>query len=90
VDEVAVKNIRPYVVCFIARDIDLSGGRLRQFIQAQTKLHETVCAKRVAATIATHDLAKIKGQKVGILIMQFYIYLIDYISLSVRHSLYIS
>jgi hypothetical protein len=63
-DEEAVKNVRPFIVCFVVRDVDLTGGRLRQFIQAQTKLHETACAKRVAATVATHDLAKIGSREV--------------------------
>lgn len=54
-----VKDIRPYLVCCIVRNLNLSGSNLKKFIQLQTKLHETVCEKRNAATIATHDLSKI-------------------------------
>eukprot|EP00095_Tigriopus_kingsejongensis_P005509 snap_masked-scaffold1966_size23764-processed-gene-0.3 protein:Tk05509 transcript:snap_masked-scaffold1966_size23764-processed-gene-0.3-mRNA-1 annotation:"leucine-rich repeat-containing protein 47" len=57
--EDVVLEIRPFVVCCVIRHVDLSGPRFRQFIRLQTKLHETVCEKRMAATIATHDLAKI-------------------------------
>lgn len=31
------------------------------FIFLQTKLHDTLCNKRQAATIATHDLSSVKG-----------------------------
>jgi len=62
VDEEAVKAVRPFIVCCVVRQVDLKDGKLRSFIQAQTRLHESVCAKRVAATIATHDLAKVKGK----------------------------
>lgn len=56
----SVKAARPYIVCFIVRDLDLSeAAKFKSFIQLQTKLHETVCAKRNAATIATHDLSKV-------------------------------
>ena len=34
---------------------------IRKFLQLQTKLHKDVCANRTLATIATHDLAAIKG-----------------------------
>ncbi len=55
-----VKEVRPFLVCFLARNVDLSSPEvLKQFIQAQTRLHDTVCQKRIASTIATHDLAKL-------------------------------
>ena len=64
--EEAKEGPRPYIVCFVARNLDLSSpGVLKRFIQSQTRLHETVCQKRVAATIATHDLAKIPSPSVG-------------------------
>ncbi|XP_063612403.1 leucine-rich repeat-containing protein 47-like [Penaeus indicus] len=56
-----VKDVRPYMVCCILQKIDLSGENFKKFISLQTKLHEGICEKRLAATIATHDLAKIKG-----------------------------
>lgn len=58
------KEVRPYIVCCIVRDLDLTDGKFKKFIQMQTKLHDTVCEKRLAATIATHDLAKIPSGKV--------------------------
>ena len=54
-----VKAIRPYIVCCIVRDVDLSGTKCKKFIQLQSKLHDNICGKRTRATIATHDLAKI-------------------------------
>ena len=60
VDLEAVAEVRPYIVCCIVRSLDLSrDGNLKKFIQLQTKLHDTVCEKRNASTIATHDLDKI-------------------------------
>ncbi len=62
----AVKEVRPFLVCFLVRNVDLSSGDvLKRFIQVQTRLHDGVCQKRVAATIATHDLAKIPAGKVS-------------------------
>ena len=59
VDLEAVAEVRPYIVCCIVRQLDLtSQGNLKKFIQLQTKLHDTVCEKRNASTIATHDLDK--------------------------------
>ncbi|TRY72380.1 hypothetical protein TCAL_04746 [Tigriopus californicus] len=58
------KDIRPYIIGCLIRGVDLSGPNLKKFIQLQTKLHDTVCEKRLAATIATHDLAKIVPGKI--------------------------
>ncbi|XP_054768806.2 leucine-rich repeat-containing protein 47-like [Lytechinus pictus] len=59
----SVVFVRPYIACCIVRNLDLSlGNRFKQFISAQTKLHDgPLCAKRTTATIATHDLKCIKG-----------------------------
>jgi len=60
VDLEAVAEVRPFIVCCIVRNLDLAkDGNLKKFIQLQTKLHDTVCEKRNASTIATHDLDKI-------------------------------
>lgn len=56
-----VKDVRPFVLCCVVKTVDLSGTNFKKFLQIQTKLHETVCGKRELSTIATHDLAKIKG-----------------------------
>lgn len=37
----------------------MADGKFREFLQIQTKLHETVCGKREKSTIATHDLTKL-------------------------------
>ncbi|XP_067015352.2 leucine-rich repeat-containing protein 47 [Anabrus simplex] len=55
IDEV-VKSVRPHILCCIVRNIAFTEDSLKKFIQLQTKLHDTVCEKRHAATIATHDL----------------------------------
>lgn len=40
-------------------NVNLTETKFREFLQVQTKLHETVCGKREKSTIATHDLMKI-------------------------------
>ncbi|KAM8796444.1 leucine-rich repeat-containing protein 47 [Eudromia elegans] len=57
-----VKDVRPFIVCCALRGVTLGpGNALRRFLAAQTKLHEDICEKRTAATIATHDLQLIRG-----------------------------
>ncbi|GFT54786.1 leucine-rich repeat-containing protein 47 [Nephila pilipes] len=57
-----VADIRPYIVCCKVLNVNISdASTMKRFITAQTKLHDSVCEKRTAATIATHDLAKIQG-----------------------------
>ncbi|GAB1604502.1 leucine-rich repeat-containing protein 47-like [Argonauta hians] len=55
--------IRPYIICCIVKNVDLKreSSLYKKFIQLQTKLHDTVCDKRQAATIATHDVAKLEA-----------------------------
>ena len=59
VAEGEVKDVRPFIVSCIVRNVDLRSANFKKFIQLQTKLHDGVCDKRNAATIATHDLAKL-------------------------------
>ncbi|KAB1268175.1 Leucine-rich repeat-containing protein 47 [Camelus dromedarius] len=55
-----VKDVRPFIVGAVVRGMDLRpGNALKQFLSSQTKLHEDLCEKRTAATIATHDLRAI-------------------------------
>ncbi|NXJ03550.1 LRC47 protein, partial [Odontophorus gujanensis] len=57
-----VRDVRPYIVCCALRGVHLRpGNALRRFLSMQTKLHEDICEKRTAATIATHDLQLIRG-----------------------------
>lgn len=57
----AVKEVRPYLVCCVIHHLDLTNDLFKRFISLQTKLHDGICEKRMVATIATHDLAKIRG-----------------------------
>ncbi|XP_053982517.1 leucine-rich repeat-containing protein 47-like [Hylaeus volcanicus] len=50
-----VKNIRPYIASCIVRNMKFTDNSFKKFIQLQTKLHDGICEKRNAATIATHD-----------------------------------
>ncbi|NXD82282.1 LRC47 protein, partial [Halcyon senegalensis] len=57
-----VKDVRPFIVCCVLKGVNLKpGNALKRFLSAQTKLHEDICEKRTAATIATHDLQLIKA-----------------------------
>ncbi|KAL4646091.1 leucine-rich repeat-containing protein 47 [Arapaima gigas] len=57
-----VRDVRPYVVCCIVKGMNLKpGNALKRFLTAQIKLHDEVCEKRTTATIATHDLQRLKG-----------------------------
>ncbi|XP_055312336.1 leucine-rich repeat-containing protein 47-like [Sitodiplosis mosellana] len=55
----AVKDVRQFILCCIVENVNLNNGKFREFLQIQTKLHETVCGKREKSTIATHDLQKL-------------------------------
>lgn len=50
-----VKNIRPYIAACIIKNMKFTDDSFKKFIQLQTKLHDGICEKRNAATIATHD-----------------------------------
>lgn len=54
-----MKEIRPFILCCVVDNVDLSNNSYRRFIQLQTKLHDAVCGKREKSTIATHDYNKI-------------------------------
>ncbi|NWR75862.1 LRC47 protein, partial [Centropus unirufus] len=57
-----IKDVRAFIVCCVLRGVNLEpGNTLRRFLSMQTKLHEDICEKRTAATIATHDLRLVKG-----------------------------
>lgn len=56
-----VREVRPFFVGAVVRGMDLNPGNvLKRFLALQTKLHEDVCEKRTAATIATHDLQALR------------------------------
>lgn len=57
-----VQEIRPHILCCVCRNIDLeSPGNFKKFLNIQTKIQDEVCEKRNLATIATHDITKLKG-----------------------------
>lgn len=58
-----VKNIRPYIAACIVRNMKFTDDSFKKFIQLQTKLHDGLCEKRNAATIATHDLKLVTSGK---------------------------
>lgn len=51
-----VKSVRPHIIACIVRNVTFTEESFKKFIQLQTKLHEGICEKRNAATLATHDL----------------------------------
>jgi len=60
-----VKSIRPYIAACIVKNISFTEESFKMFIQLQTRLHDGICEKRNAATIATHDLKLIAPGKYG-------------------------
>lgn len=54
-----VKSVRPHILACIVTNLNFNENSFKKFIQIQTKLHDSVCDKRNAATIATHDLDKL-------------------------------
>jgi len=57
----SVKEVRPFIIFCFVTGIDLTGENLKKFLSLQNRLHKTVCDNRNLATIATHDLSKVKG-----------------------------
>lgn len=55
----SIKNVRPHIICCIVHGLSFTEESFKKFIQMQTKLHDTICEKRNAATIATHDFNKL-------------------------------
>ncbi|XP_012526657.1 leucine-rich repeat-containing protein 47 [Monomorium pharaonis] len=51
-----VKSVRPYIAACIVKNMSFTEESFKKFIQLQTRLHDGICEKRNAATIATHDL----------------------------------
>ncbi|MBU7030894.1 MAG: phenylalanine--tRNA ligase subunit beta [Theionarchaea archaeon] len=55
-----VKPIRPYAVCAIVKDVELSDGAVKSLMQVQEKLHITHGRNRKKVAIGVHDLEKIE------------------------------
>ncbi|XP_058788573.1 leucine-rich repeat-containing protein 47-like [Phymastichus coffea] len=50
-----VKKVRPHILACIVKNLKFTEDSFKKFIQLQTRLHEGICDKRNAATLATHD-----------------------------------
>ncbi len=55
-----MKEVRPYTVCAIVKNLKLNDEKIRELIQIQEKLHITFCRKRKKAAIGIYPLEKIK------------------------------
>lgn len=58
-----IKTIRPFISACVVRNMCFTEESFKKFIQLQTKLHDGICEKRNAATIATHDMKLIAPGK---------------------------
>ncbi len=55
-----MKDVRPYTVCALIKNLKLDDEKVREIIQIQEKLHITFCRKRKKAAIGIYPLEKIK------------------------------
>ncbi|MCK4669713.1 MAG: phenylalanine--tRNA ligase subunit beta [Nanoarchaeota archaeon] len=56
----SVKNIRPYTVCAIVKNLKFDDEKIREIIQIQEKLHVTLCRKRKKGAIGIYPMEAIK------------------------------
>lgn len=73
-----VKDVRPYIATCIVKNLNFTEASFKKFIQLQTKLHDGICEKRNAATIATHDFALIAPGKYKIFVKAVFLLIIYY------------
>ena len=52
----SVQGVRPYILCAVVRDVELSEEAVRQLMMLQEKLHLTYCRGRAKVSIGLHDL----------------------------------
>lgn len=57
----ATKQIRPFVVCAILKDVTFTQERYNSFIELQDQLHRNLCRLRTLVAIGTHDMDTVKG-----------------------------
>ncbi len=60
----SVSGVRPYIVCGVVRDVNLTDEIVRQMMQLQEKLHLTHCRNRRRGSIGVYDLDKIRADLV--------------------------
>lgn len=51
-----VEGVRGIIVCAVIRNITFTERSFLSFIDMQDKLHQTLCKRRILASIGTHDL----------------------------------
>ncbi|MBD3259437.1 phenylalanine--tRNA ligase subunit beta [Candidatus Woesearchaeota archaeon] len=56
----SVKNVRPYTVCAVVKNLKLDDEKIRELIQIQEKLHITLCRKRKKGAIGIYPIEDIK------------------------------
>lgn len=55
----SVKNVRPYTVCAVVKDLKLDDEKIKQLMQLQEKLHMTIGRRRKKCAIGIYPLDKI-------------------------------
>ncbi|CAL8072344.1 unnamed protein product [Calicophoron daubneyi] len=56
----ATREVRPYAIGAVLRNISLDEARFKSLIDLQEKLHQTIGRKRKLVAIGTHDLDKLE------------------------------
>ena len=56
----SVKSVRPWFLCGIVRDVEVTDEFLRSLMELQEKLHITIGRKRSKLAIGIHDLSKVE------------------------------
>lgn len=75
------KKIRPFIAGCIIKNINFTEDSFKKFIQLQTRLHDGICERRNAATLATHDLKLIEPGKYKMFNKIVIIFIIYYIKI---------
>lgn len=57
----STKEVRPFVVCAILRNVTFDDKVYKSFIDLQDKLHQNICRGRKLVAIGTHDLGTVEG-----------------------------
>jgi len=56
----SVKNVRPFTVCAVVKNLKFDDEKIREIIQIQEKLHITLCRKRKKGAIGIYPMEAIK------------------------------
>lgn len=56
----SAKDIRPYTVCAVVKNLKFDDEKIREIIQIQEKLHVTLCRKRKKGAIGIYPMEAIK------------------------------